>query len=134
MPSTPPRGAISGTPTAVTAQATYTITASNGGGSTTFALVLKVDPPVPSAYTLSALVSDGAVAAVSTDVHLKNPWGLAALPGGPVWVSNNVDRTSTLYDGTGLVQTLVVSIPASAERAWAMSRASWPAVPPPTSR
>ena len=106
-------GAISGTPTTVTAQATYTITASNGGGSATFPLVLKVDPPVPSAYTLSALVSDGAVTAVSTDVHLKNPWGLAALPGGPVWVSNNVDHTSTLYDGTGLVQALVVSIPAS---------------------
>jgi uncharacterized protein (TIGR03118 family) len=107
-------GAISGTPSAVTAQATYTVTASNSGGSATFALSLKVDPPVPSAYTLSALVSDGAVAAVSTDVHLKNPWGLAALPGGPVWTSNNLDHTSTLYDGTGLVQALVVSIPAGA--------------------
>ncbi|MBK6673101.1 MAG: TIGR03118 family protein [Proteobacteria bacterium] len=107
-------GAVSGTPTAVTAQATYTVTASNAGGSTTFGLVLKVDPPIPSAYTMSSLVSDGAVPAVSTDVHLKNPWGLAALPGGPVWTSNNLDRTSTLYDGTGLVQALVVSIPAGA--------------------
>jgi uncharacterized protein (TIGR03118 family) len=107
-------GAISGTPTTVTAQATYTVTASNAGGNATFGLSLKVDPPVPSAYTMSALVSDGAVAAVSTDAHLKNPWGLAALPGGPVWTSNNVDHTSTLYDGTGLVQTLVVSIPAGA--------------------
>jgi uncharacterized protein (TIGR03118 family) len=106
-------GAISGTPTAVTAQASYTVTVSNSSGNTTFALSLKVDPPIPSAYTMSALVSDGAVTAVSTDVHLKNPWGLAALPGGPVWVSNNVDHSSTLYDGTGLVQALVVSIPAS---------------------
>ncbi|MFO1503998.1 MAG: TIGR03118 family protein [Steroidobacteraceae bacterium] len=104
-------GAISGTPTAITAQATYTITATNASGSATFPLVLKVDG---SAFTMSALVSDGAVTAVSTDAHLKNPWGLAALPGGPVWVSNNVDHTSTLYDGTGLVQTLVVSIPAGA--------------------
>src|SRR6478735_2020869 len=44
-------GGISGTPTATAAQATYTVTASNAGGSTTFALVLKVDPPTPSAYT-----------------------------------------------------------------------------------
>jgi uncharacterized protein (TIGR03118 family) len=107
-------GAISGTPTTVTAQATYTVTATNAGGSTTFGLVLKVDPPVPSAYTMSALVSDGAVVAASTDPHLKNPWGIAALPGGPAWVTNNLDRTSTIYDGTGLVQALVVNIPAGA--------------------
>lgn len=68
-------------------------------------------PPSPSAYTLSALVSDGAVAAAQTDTHLKNPWGLALLPGGPMWVTNNADHTSTLYDGTGLVQALVVTIP-----------------------
>jgi uncharacterized protein (TIGR03118 family) len=108
----PTTGAIGGTPTATAAAATYTITATNAGGSTTFPLSLRVDPPPPSAYTLSNLVSDGAVVAVSTDAHLKNPWGLAALPGGPMWVSNNFDRSSTVYDGTGLVQTLVVNIPA----------------------
>jgi uncharacterized protein (TIGR03118 family) len=68
-------------------------------------------PPPPSAFTMSALVSDGAVAAASTDTHLKNPWGLSVLPGGPMWVTNNVDHTSTIYDGTGVVQALVVSIP-----------------------
>lgn len=107
-------GVISGTPTATAAQATYTVTASNATGSTTFALAFKVDPPIPSAYTMSALVSDGAVTAVSTDPHLKNPWGIAALAGGPAWITNNHDHTSTLYDGTGLVQTLVVNIPAGA--------------------
>jgi len=35
-------GVISGTPTAVTAQATYTITATNSGGSTTFGAVIRV--------------------------------------------------------------------------------------------
>ncbi|MFM7019787.1 MAG: putative Ig domain-containing protein [Aquirufa sp.] len=35
-------GVISGTPTAVTAQATYTITATNTGGSTTFGAVIRV--------------------------------------------------------------------------------------------
>jgi Putative Ig domain len=104
-------GAITGTPTAVTAQATYTITATNATGSTTFALALKVDPPPPSAFTLSPLVSDGSVTAPATDAHLKNPWGMAVLPGGPMWVANNHDLTSTIYEGTGLVQALVVSIP-----------------------
>lgn len=37
-------GQISGTPTAAAAQATYTITASNVGGSTTFGLILTVQP------------------------------------------------------------------------------------------
>ncbi len=50
----------------------------------------------------------------ATDAHLKNPWGVAALPGGPNWVTNNHDHTSTIYDGTGLVQALVVNIPAGA--------------------
>jgi uncharacterized protein (TIGR03118 family) len=107
-------GVISGTPTATAAQATYTITASNSAGSTTYGLAFKVDPAIPSAYTLSALVSDGAATAVSTDVHLKNPWGIAALSGGPAWVTNNHDHTSTVYDGTGLIQTTVVNIPAGA--------------------
>lgn len=71
-------------------------------------------PPPPSSYTLSALVSDGAVTAPHTDTHLKNPWGLAVLPGGPMWVTNNVDHTSTIYDGTGIVQALVVTIPGGA--------------------
>ncbi|HYP78693.1 MAG TPA: TIGR03118 family protein, partial [Steroidobacteraceae bacterium] len=107
-------GVISGTPTATAAQATYTVTASNAGGSTTFALVLKVDPPTPSAYTQSPLVSDGGTTAAFTDVHLKNPWALAVLAGGPMWVSNNHDHTATVYDGTGIIQPVVVNIPAGA--------------------
>jgi uncharacterized protein (TIGR03118 family) len=107
-------GVLSGTPTAVAAQANYTVTATNAYGSTTFMLSLKVDAPVPSAYSLSKLDSDGSVAATATDAHLKNPWGVAALPGGPVWVANNHDHTSTIYDGTGIVQALVVNIPAGA--------------------
>lgn len=40
----PGTGAVSGTPTAATSQATYVITASNSGGSTTFGLVLTIQP------------------------------------------------------------------------------------------
>ena len=55
-------GAISGTPTSATAQATYSITASNSGGSTTFALMLTINPAAPSAlsYISPAQVTAGA--------------------------------------------------------------------------
>ena len=50
MPALPPglsldgsSGTISGTPTAVTAQATYTVTASNAGGSTTASIAIAVN-------------------------------------------------------------------------------------------
>jgi uncharacterized protein (TIGR03118 family) len=35
-----------------------------------------------------------------TDRRLVNPWGLAASPTSPLWVSNNGTSTSTLYQGT----------------------------------
>ena len=60
---------------------------------------------------MSKLVSDGSVTAVKTDANLKNPWGIVFAPGAPVWVANNGTDTSTLYDGTGLIQALVVHLP-----------------------
>jgi hypothetical protein len=47
-------GQISGTPTVVTAQASYTITASNVSGSTTFALSLTVNPAAPTALSYAS--------------------------------------------------------------------------------
>jgi uncharacterized protein (TIGR03118 family) len=85
---------------------------SGGGGGGCDPIYGGNCPPPPSVFTLSALVSDGTVAAASTDAHLRNPWGLAASPTGPMWVTNNHDHTATVYDGTGLVQPVVVSIPA----------------------
>jgi uncharacterized repeat protein (TIGR01451 family) len=41
-------GTISGTPTAITAQAAYTVTATNSGGSTTAALAIQVNDAAPS--------------------------------------------------------------------------------------
>jgi Autotransporter beta-domain/IPT/TIG domain/Putative Ig domain len=46
-------GVISGTPTAVAAQATYTVTASNSGGSTTVGVVITVNDVAPSSLTYS---------------------------------------------------------------------------------
>ena len=46
-------GAISGTPSAITSSATYTITASNTGGSTTADVTIVVNDVAPSALTYS---------------------------------------------------------------------------------
>ncbi len=64
------------------------------------------------AYKQTNLVSDGAVAAVTTDTQLKNPWGIAAIPGAPFWIADNGTGLSTLYDGHGTTVPLVVKIPA----------------------
>jgi len=70
-----------------------------------------------SGYRASALVSDGPVRAAQVDARLVNPWGIAFNPVGFVWVANNGSNTSTLYDGNGVPQTLVVSIPAGSRGA-----------------
>ena len=64
-----------------------------------------------SAYAITPLDSDGAVVARFNDPNLKNPWGVAFNPFGFVWVANNHTATSTLYDGNGTPQTLVVAVP-----------------------
>jgi uncharacterized protein (TIGR03118 family) len=61
---------------------------------------------------MSKLVSDGAVAAPTSDANLVNPWGIVFAPGATVWVANNRTQTATLYDGTGVRQPRVVNIPA----------------------
>ena len=47
----PATGVVSGTPTAVTAQAVYTVTASNAGGNSSVALSITVDDIAPSGLT-----------------------------------------------------------------------------------
>jgi hypothetical protein len=53
-------GVISGKPTTVTAEASYTITGSNGSGSTTFLLPLRVDSGPTVHLTATATTSTGA--------------------------------------------------------------------------
>jgi uncharacterized protein (TIGR03118 family) len=65
-------------------------------------------------FKSTILVSDGSVSAPNTDANLKNGWGIAFNPTGPVWVSDNDTQKSTLYDGNGVVQSLVVTIPPNA--------------------
>lgn len=64
-----------------------------------------------TSYAQTNLVSDGAVTAPNTDKHLINPWGIAFVPGGPFWISDNNSGFSTLYDNQGVPQSLIVTIP-----------------------
>jgi uncharacterized protein (TIGR03118 family) len=64
-------------------------------------------------YAQINLVSDIPGMAANTDANLKNPWGMSFSATSPFWVSNQVTGTSTLYDGAGNIQSLVVTIPGS---------------------
>jgi uncharacterized protein (TIGR03118 family) len=73
---------------------------------------LAAEDGPPQHYQQTNLVSDLAGTAKFTDPHLVNPWGLSASPRSPWWVSDNGTGLSTLYAGTGAIQSLVVTIPA----------------------
>ncbi|WP_075794829.1 TIGR03118 family protein [Massilia putida] len=91
------------------------VVASCGGGGDDHPMTtppVVMPPVVASAFTTTALVTDQASGAAHTDTHLVNAWGLAFNPTAFVWVANNGTSTSTLYDGNGVPQTLVVAIPA----------------------
>jgi uncharacterized protein (TIGR03118 family) len=63
-------------------------------------------------YQQRNLVADTAAAgAEHVDTHLVNPWGIAFNPFGVAWVADNHAGVSTLYDGDGNPQPLVVTIP-----------------------
>ncbi|MFZ6649709.1 TIGR03118 family protein [Undibacterium sp. TJN25] len=74
--------------------------------------VTPVTPPsAVSAYAVKDIVADTSGVATNTDARVKNAWGIAFNPTGFVWVANNGTSTSTLYDGNGLPQSLVVAVP-----------------------
>jgi uncharacterized protein (TIGR03118 family) len=56
-------------------------------------------------YTLTSLVT------TTQDPHLKNGWGMAYLPTGPFWISDEGTGLSTVYDANGTIVPLVVTIP-----------------------
>jgi uncharacterized protein (TIGR03118 family) len=62
-------------------------------------------------YQQRNLVSDGFIAADHVDPHLVNAWGVAFNPFGFVWVADADGNVSTLYDGDGNINPLVVQIP-----------------------
>ena len=66
-------------------------------------------------YQQHNLVANTAGTADVTDPNLVNPWGMAFNPFGFVWVANNGTGTSTLYDGAGAINPLVVQIPSATD-------------------
>jgi uncharacterized protein (TIGR03118 family) len=69
------------------------------------------DRCMPAGFLQTNLVSNLAGVAQFTDPNLVNPWGLSYAPGGVFWVSDNNAGVSTLYNGQGQAQSLVVDIP-----------------------
>lgn len=64
-------------------------------------------------YKTQALVSDQAGTARTIDPNLINAWGLSASPTGPWWVADEGTGVSTLYNGNGVTQSLIVTIPSA---------------------
>jgi uncharacterized protein (TIGR03118 family) len=62
-------------------------------------------------YTQVNLVSNESGVAPVTDPQLINPWGISRGSGSPWWVSDERTGLSTLYNGAGAKQPLVVTIP-----------------------
>jgi len=64
-------------------------------------------------YQQTDLVTDSkSISATATiDPNLVNSWGLARSSGSPWWVADNGTGLSTLYDATGAIIPLVVTIP-----------------------
>ena len=64
-----------------------------------------------NAYIRKNLVSDVPGVAAVTDTNLVNPWGIAFSATSPFWISDNHTGLSTVYNSTGMVQSIVVTIP-----------------------
>ncbi len=78
------------------------------------ALALGALPALAGSIVQTNLVSDGTIPAPITDPNLVNPWGISYSPTGPFWVSDNHTGLTTLYNGEGQIQNLVVTIPPAA--------------------
>jgi uncharacterized protein (TIGR03118 family) len=62
-------------------------------------------------YTQTNLVSNADGAARVTDPQLINPWGMSPSPSSAWWVSDQRTGFSTVYNGAGAKQPLIVAIP-----------------------
>lgn len=60
-------------------------------------------------YKQTDLVSNTSGSAPVVDPQLINAWGLSRGPGSAWWVSDQATGVSTLYDGAGEKQSLVVA-------------------------
>src|SRR3954452_10022874 len=75
------------------------------------ASALRASDGVANLYSGTNLVSDQPGVAAVQDPNLVNGWGLTRSAGSPWWVADNGTDKSTLYNGAGTPQALVVSVP-----------------------
>jgi uncharacterized protein (TIGR03118 family) len=76
-----------------------------------FASATLVSASARAQYVQTNLTSDIPGLAANTDPQLKNAWGMSFAPTSPFWISDAGTGVSTLYDGAGVKQALVVTIP-----------------------
>lgn len=63
-------------------------------------------------YTVTELDSNQtAIGSNPIDPPLVNAWGITSGPATPFWVSDNGTGKSTLYNGAGVLQSLIVTVP-----------------------
>jgi len=63
-------------------------------------------------FKVASLTSDTPdVPAVHNDPNIENAWGLSSGPGTEWWVANNGTGKATLYNGDGVPDSLVITIP-----------------------
>src|SRR6478735_3143040 len=83
-----------------------------GGGSDSVSTMATTSGFVASHLVSNIKSASNPYSGSNADPHLVNAWGIAFNPQGFVWVANNGTSTSTLYDGAGVPQSLVVALPA----------------------
>jgi uncharacterized protein (TIGR03118 family) len=72
---------------------------------------LQVASADPVGFLQTNLASDQMGVAKFTDANLVNPWGIAASGSSPFWLGVNGSGVSLLYNGAGVQQSLIVTIP-----------------------
>jgi uncharacterized protein (TIGR03118 family) len=77
------------------------------------ATAVQAKGPNANSYVRTKLDSNQPGEAQHQDPDLVNGWGLVAGPSTPWWVADNEPSLSTLYDGTGAKQGLVVNVPSA---------------------
>jgi uncharacterized protein (TIGR03118 family) len=74
-------------------------------------MIYAADASSPAnAYIQHNLVADQTGVADVTDPNLVNPWGISESAASPFWISDNHSGLTTLYNGSGAITPLVVTI------------------------
>jgi hypothetical protein len=126
----PASGLISGTPQVATAEARYTVTASNAGGSTTYGLILKVEPALQApTITLAPYLTSGRGGLVASipylGFHTSYAW---TIEGGRLFTGAT---SNSIQFSAGDPGALKVSVTVKGPRGTATAHASALIVPAP---